>query len=374
MPAPLLLCTKSNWNPPIRREHAWAEMASTHGHSVTFVERPSDVRAIRTLGSGPFVRQLVGRPRLVQEDSGVFTYPRSVIVPGHRSEMAARANTRLLARALRSVSTSETSIVVSWPWDWRAAKASPAHRRVFDMADDWGRLMPGRQARFADYYREIANEADEIIVVSADLRTHFRTREPIVIRNGVGEEALKALPAEQAEPKTITYVGTLSERFDAGLMQNVLSILDGWRLEIVGACMYAGLGRDPAPELERLLSLGDRVRWHGPLSRTDALPWIDRSAVAVVPNRPAYSAGQDSMKFYDYAARGRPIVSTSWFSDTMVDSPPHLRVADDVKAFADAIVSAAGEGEDALAELQRWAAQQAWSTRWSAWSTAVFGA
>ena len=43
---PLVLCAKSRWDPPIRREHAFAREAALHGHTVDFVEQPADIRAL----------------------------------------------------------------------------------------------------------------------------------------------------------------------------------------------------------------------------------------------------------------------------------------------------------------------------------------
>ena len=47
---PLVLCAKSPWDPPLRREHAFAREAALHGHTVDFVEQPADIRALATIG------------------------------------------------------------------------------------------------------------------------------------------------------------------------------------------------------------------------------------------------------------------------------------------------------------------------------------
>ena len=368
---PLVFCSKSTWEPPIRREHAWATLAAERGHEVSFVERPADVRALRG-DRAAYVRSLWGGgpPRTVA--AGISVRARSTILPGHRSSFDAITNAALLGTVLEKASGPESSIVFSWPWDWKAVRHAEARRRVFDLTDDWGEIMPGRRERFARYYEEIAAEADEIIVVNPGLAERFGGRAPLVIRNGVSEQTLLA-PSLPSEAKTMIYVGTITPRFDGDLMLEVLRALPDWRLDLVGACQYQGLGEAPSEELKRLLDLGDRVRWHGPIARDAVLPMLDRAAVAIAPNRPEHSLGQDSMKFYDYAARGRPIVSTRWFDVVSTDHPPHLLLANTPREFARAVVDAAVQTEREAAERREWAAKHTWTERWPAWSSAVFG-
>lgn len=369
---PLILCSKSEWSPPIRREHAWAALAAQHGHQVTFLERPSDVRALRKPGSAGYLRGLRGGGTAEQVRTHLKVRSRSTLVPGHLNAFSAWANAALLRGVLDRESSSETSIVFSWPWDWPAVRRAPARRRVFDMADDWGELMPGRRERFRRYYEEITAEADDIVVVNPHLAARFAGRQPVLVPNGVSEETLAGTFGETA-PRTMIYVGTLTERFDADLMYQVLATLSDWRLEIVGACMYAGLGNAPSQDLRKLLNLTGRVRWHGPMTREAAMPLLDRATVAVVPNRPERSVGQDSMKFYDYAARGRPIVSTRWFQSGASDHPPHMLLADTPPEFCEAVLAAEQQTVAEAAARRDWAAGRTWTCRWPAWSAAVFG-
>jgi hypothetical protein len=109
------------------------------------------------------------------------------------------------------------------------------------------------------------------------------------------------------------------------------------------------------------------------MPRAAAVELLDRSAVAIVPNRPDRSLGQDSMKFYDYAARGRPIVSTRWFDPSSADGPPHLRLAGTACEFAEAVIAAAGQGDQAAEDRRSWAAERTWRRRWPQWAEAVFG-
>lgn len=369
--APVLFCSKSEWNPPIRREHAWARIAAERGHDVVFVERPRDLRALRTGSARTYIGGLWRGESGIADGPGIRVRTRSTLVPGHRSPAAARLNEVFLRSVLSASSSDETSIVCSWPWDWGAVRRTAARRRIFDMADDWGEIMPGRSRWFASYYRQIADEADEIVIVNPDLKRHFPGRSPVLVRNGVLESMLAPVTIA-AEAKRMVYVGTLTYRFDAVLVADVMASLPDWHLDLVGGCLYPGLGSEPAPELKRLLDqYGRRVRWHGQLERSAILPLLDGAAVAIVPNRPEHALGQDSMKFYDYAARGREIVSTRWFDPTQIDHPPRVHIAETAEAFAEAIQAAAATTTSA--DQRRWASANTWEQRWPDWSDAVFG-
>ena len=367
---PLILCSKSPWHPPIRREHAWATIAVQHGHGVTFVERPRDVRALRGSGVARWTKSLSGDGER-EHVNGVDVRPRTTLVPGHLHQLAAHSNALLLRSILRRISSPDASIVFCWPWDWPAVRAATARRRVFDMADDWGGLMPGASERFGRYYREIADEADEIVVVCPDLRLRFGGRQPALVRNGVFDDVV-AQPSQAPEARTMIYIGTLSPRFDADLMAEVMTALPDWRLEIIGGCEYPRSTDAPSRELRRLLAIGERVRWRGPQPRSEALRSLDRASVATVPNRPERSLGQDSMKLYDYAARGRPIVTTRWFDPDVTERPPHLLIADTPQQFAESVLAGSLQSPAQDADRRRWAAENTWSKRWPAWSAAVF--
>lgn len=367
----LVFVSKSTWSPPIRREHAWAMMASRRGHPVTFVERPAHIRGVRPATAYAWVRNFWSRWPADMRSSEIRIKPRSTLAPGHHSLLAERLNARLLARTLRANVGSDTSVVCSWPWDWPAVAATPSGRRVFDMADDWGELMPGRRDRFARLYARIADEADAIVVVNESLKARFPGREAVVVQNGVDETLLSQVGVTP-QARTMAYIGTLTPRFDEELMRAVMSRLYDWQLELVGECMYPGQGRSPSPALRSLLADCERVRWHGPLDRPQAIAVLDRASVAVAPNRPEWSLGQDSMKLYDYAARGRPIVSTRWFAAD-ADAPPGAFYADDPEEFAQAVVAAAAEPAEAGDRRRNWVSGRTWAARWPTWSQAVFG-
>jgi hypothetical protein len=375
---PLVVCSKSTWLPAIRREHAFARLAVAAGHRTTFVERSRDVRLLRRPGGGrALAAALVGAADATHE--GIEVVPIAVVAPGHRSGVHERLEARAVRRALATRDSNDAAVVATTPWRWPAVTAAPAARRAFDCADDWSDLIPERRERFRELYRRIAAEADEIVVVNADLGDLFAGRAVRVVPNGVASELVEGRSVAAPKPATMSYLGTLTERLDTTLIDDVLRRLPGWQLHLFGPCQYAGMGDVPSVGLRSLLDdHRERITWHGAIERDRVAEALDRSAVCVVPHRrnTAFGGlrgwGGDVMKLYDYAARGRPIVSTAWQDDLAAIGPPGLHVADNARDFAEAVASAADSGSATDAQ-RAWARQRTWSTRWPTWSAAVLG-
>jgi hypothetical protein len=364
-PARIILCAKSRWHPAIRREHALSLAAADLGVDVEFIERPYDVRS------------LVPRFKRAGDD-GKFTQPnvtvrrRFVAVPGHRGGAAKVIDDASLRRTLTKSASANglpDALVVNTPWNWSASAALAPHtRRVFDLADDWRSLFPHRAELIAREYREIADDADEIIVAAPELGALF-DRDVLVVPNAAAPEVIQTPIVMAPGGKRMVYVGTLSERFDAAFVGHVLDKLPEWRLDLYGSCSYAHSGDRPDPALGGLLDqYSRRVAWHGPVSR-QALPGVlDQGDVLILPNDISISAGQDSMKLYDYAARARPIVATSM--RVPVDRPRSLTLAHSVDEFA-AAVERGLVGN--ASENRGWAERNTWPQRVPGWLTGVLG-
>jgi hypothetical protein len=371
-PTPLVICSKSRWTPAIRREHSLAMLAAARGHPVTFVERPLDVRALCRIGSArDWWRGLSGMPRTLPSPLDVRVVRSSAILPGHLSDLS-QATSNLLLRRLLARAPENAAIVVNVPWQWPAVGSLGA-RRVFDCADDWTTLIAHRGERLRDLHRRIGREADAIIVADPSLASQFPADRTVVVRNGVSDDMLGPLAPVPRAPRLV-HVGTLSPRFDATLAAGLLDKLPDWSMDLYGQCQYPGAQERPGSELSQLLSdYAPRLRWHGVLPRHALSVAIDRAAVALVLNRLEHSSGQDSMKLYDYAARGRPIVTTRFSARLEQDGPPHLSVVDDARQMAAAIVDSRNEPGSWADDRRSWAEEQRWTSRWPMWSAAVFG-
>lgn len=371
----IILCAKSPWLPTIRREHALALSAAAAGHHVVYVERAEDVRSVR--GAREFTSylgRLAGQRPAGAIGAGLQLARRTTLVPGHRAAVWRRIDCAGLAVQLRRIGAgSADTIVVNLPWHWPAVAKMRGVRKVFDLADDWARLIPRRRAAIESLYRRISAQADEIIVAAPELSGVLEGRCAVLVRNAASAQTL----AEPVQPapgrRRLVYLGTLSERFDAALVGQVLHALPGWTLSLYGPCQYHAQADRPGRELSDLLrDRADQVRWHGPVARDDVARVLDAGDVLILPNNPALSLGQDSMKLYDYAARGRPVVCTT-LPGPASSRPPFTYECDTADAFAAAVVAAAAEPPERATARRRWAEHNSWSARMPLWLAAVHG-
>jgi len=167
----LVLCSKSRWQPAIRREHALAVIAAERGCSVTFVEMPADIRSIDIRWLSGFG----GRTRVAGD--GIELVERSALAPPYRGAMARAAESRLLRRILRDHDRPGTSVVATTPWHWDAVAGLDHARRIYDCADDWSVLVPRRAADVRESMIRVRGAADGIVAaierVGVVLAEHF---------------------------------------------------------------------------------------------------------------------------------------------------------------------------------------------------------
>jgi glycosyltransferase involved in cell wall biosynthesis len=370
----LVLCSKSTWTPAIRREHALARLAAARGHDVIFLEQPTDVRSLAGAGRAAWLAQLLGSEKAREIAPHLDVVPRATVLPPHRGQLAETIERTLLGRTLRDLVTPGCTVVATTPMQWRAVSRLSGVRRVFDCADDWSSVLPRWREAMLERHREIGSEADAVIVNAERLGHLFGDRRVTVVPNGTSPDLVATPITPPPAGKTLVYTGTLSERFDVALTAGVLERLPGWRLDLYGQCRYPRCGEAPDPELRGLLAeFRDRVAWHGPVERSELTARLDAGRVLVLPHRPVGAVTGDAMKLYDYAARGRPIVSTTWGETLSEDPPPGLQLADSAEEFAAAVRAAAEEPSDLAPARRAWAEARTWEQRWHGWATAAFG-
>ena len=260
---PLIICSKSPWHPPIRREHALAMAAAREGHPVSFLERPDDIRALA--GAQSRSRWLRGGVRhdRVPTPGTVSVIPTSTWIPGHRGATAQQLEARRLNRDLQGFeSLGESVVVATQPWQWPAVRNCGARRRVFDCADNWPMLIPGRREAFESLHRQIGAEADAVIAVSDALRDDFGPGLTVVPNGDRANACWRRLPAFHHETQSGWFTSApCPSDLTFRSSSNAFSTLPpGWSLDLYGPCQYAGIGSAPSTELRRMLDLRERVR------------------------------------------------------------------------------------------------------------------
>jgi hypothetical protein len=367
----LVLVSKSPASPAIRREHALAALAVANGIEVVFIERPIDIRVAR--GDPLSWIKALAMPPSRPGPWGRQVAP-AVVVPGHLGRVAAALSARLIARVLRSVTRPGDVVCAMVPWDWPAVEPLSGVRRIFDCADDWATLIPGRAAHLEAHVRRAASSADEVVVASPKLAMGFAPRKVKLIRNAASTECLATPAIARRHGARAVYVGTLTERIDTGLIDTALNRLPDLSIDLYGTCAYAGRGAQPSAELSLILSRHPgRLTWNGAIDGADVPGVIDAADVGLLPFRAKLARG-DIMKIYDYAARGRPIVSTTGVVDPDLGRVPGLVEAQSALEFALSIERALATPFTTLAEARVWAEANSSQARWPAWRDALFGA
>lgn len=367
----LVLVSKSPASPALRREHALATLAVANGVEVVFIERPSDIRAAR--GHPLMWIKALAMPASRPGRWGRQVTP-AVVVPGHLGHVAGVLSARLIGRMLRSVTRPGDVVCVMAPWDWPAVEPLSGVRRVFDCADDWPAMIPSRARHLEALVARAASTADEVVVASPKLAVRLAPRQVKLIRNAASAECLATPAIARRSGVRAVYVGTLTERIDTRLLDTSLSRLPDLAIDLYGPCAYAGRGAEPSPDLSNLLSrYPARLTWHGAIGSADVPSVIDAADVGLLPFRPKLARG-DIMKIYDYAARGRPIVSTADVADADRGRVPGLLEAESAVEFARCIERALATPASTLAEARIWAEANDWQARWPAWRDVLFGA
>lgn len=191
---------------------------------------------------------------------------------------------------------------------------------VFDAVDNWLEhpAFRGHERQLRHGYDTIAKEADLVFTVSESLqKTLFanRTKPTYRIANGIDPLHFKtpatpyAVPSELANlPRPILgYHGVIEGRVDTDLIREIAKRNPKASVVLIGA----GIWRSHRARLAK--ELGGLPNIHLlPFVPYQQLPqYLHAFDVAIVPHKVnAFTRSMDPMKFYEYTAAGKPVVTT----------------------------------------------------------------
>lgn len=360
-----------NWDFRTQRPQHLARDWARRGHRVIYVEMESDL-------SGPTVRRLA--PHLHVIRLGV---PADDLIPTYRGVPDARQIAEWVERLLRfgvSVGGSpHAHLVIQHPYWWPFAQALPGmFTLTFDCMDEIAGFS-NTEAHMLDAEQEMIAQADHMIVSAQYLfDKHSATRPVTLVRNAADTGHFlrdSAPPAPDWVTKTLSrntpgikvgYVGAIAEWFDVALVAGAAALAPDMQFYLCGAVT------EPAA-----LSLRDlpNVTLHGEIPYADAPGFLAAMDVMTIPFRllPIIQAC-DPVKFYEYAAAGKPVVATN--------IPELDRAGDLVQRVADApelvkaLRAAAIKAQDSahVAALKDYARGNTWADRGAAFLTAILPA
>lgn len=339
-----------------RPQHLATRMAAA-GHRVFYLEMESSPGngSAREVAPGVHAIRLPARGM-----RGVAAYT------GVPSAAQARAWVDHFHALADAVGASPVShVVIQHPYWWHLARhLSPEFQLTFDCMDDIGGFS-NTQPQVLEAELEMAAQVDKMVVSSQYLADRFGAlREVALVRNGTDvshfirnhdEPAPDWLGPLRPGAIRVGYVGAIAEWFDSDLLERVARANPDFDIHLCGA-----VTAEPPLRLGRL----DNVTLHGEIPYADVPAFLQQMEVLIIPFQllPIIKAC-DPVKFYEYAAVGRPTVSTSL--PELARAGDLVLRADSPEAFAAAIRRAAPLARDAdlAAKLRRYALENAWDFR-----------
>ncbi|MCX6085915.1 MAG: glycosyltransferase [Caldiserica bacterium] len=233
---------------------------------------------------------------------------------------------------------------------------------VYDCVDDHS-AYPGLidKATVDVLESRTSDIASALVVTNETIAAKFASHEDklSMIQNGVDYpmfatpamawlDTLSSLPRQ----RKLLYIGAMHEWFDGEVVGAVAAAYPDWKIDCFG---------DALPSVRRELAVHANVVLKGTLPQTSIAQVAPRYDAALIPFRESpLAAGVDPLKFYEYAAAGLPVVSSTIhalgvFGENMV------RLASTPQEFVSAVEQAVNT--DSL-ELRRYRVQTSQRFDW----------
>lgn len=324
-PADITLLSTADWDNPFwtNKQHVAVALAR-RGHRILYVDslglrRPSasaaDLRRIARR-----VRKSLAPPRLVHDRIWVGA---PAVLPLQRYAAVRRAN-RLVLRAGLALWRRRLGMAPHLLWTYNPMTTRFLDLRTYDMVvyhcvDDI-KEQPGMPAiAIEEAEAELVRRADVVFTTSRRLHetrqplnpnTHYFPNVADFDHFARALEPAGAIPAdlEAVPPPRIGFIGAVSGyKIDFALLDYVARARPEWHVVLIGR---VGEG-DPWTQTQPLSSRPN-VHLLGPKPYGSLPDYLRGFDVAILPSTlNAYTAAMFPMKFFEYLAAGRPVVSVA---------------------------------------------------------------
>jgi len=267
-----------------------------------------------------------------------------------------------LARARQDYAMYETALLVESPfWTPLALRLRERFgwKVVYDCLDEHAGFATNRPGLLASAEEELVLAADLVVATSEVLLERLQERKSSarLLPNACDEELFATVPDPVAKRGglTVGYVGALDDWFDADLFQELTRLRPDWRFEIVGG--FEGRGKAWPTAANNVILHGERPHRELPKFRSS----FD---VEIIPfRRSVLTDAVNSVKFYEAAAAGRPVVATPMRSLLPFARQELVRLAETATDFVREIQAAAAHGPATAARLRAFARENTWDRR-----------
>ncbi len=333
------------------------------------VKAKLDQHRYRLRTGGVRWRHLGACIRQVDEKIYVLELPS---IPPSRGRMTQGLTQRLgdwlIQRGITALGLQPFVLWFSVPYNSRLVGRFGESLAVFDDAGanwlTW--CQPHEQAEIEAGYHSIRQQADVILTATTTMQHDLgQGREDVyLLPNAVDMkpfevETLPCPPALQHLPRPwLGYVGALGQRIDLRLIRALSAAFPHGSIPLVG----------PVPEgeqdgLKRLAQQCANVHLLGACRYEEVPLYMSQFDVGLIPNvHSELTLSQSPMKLYEYFAAGKPVVSTSVFTEPIADELIYF--ADTPEAFVRAAQRALEEKDAHIAEARkRQARRESWQSR-----------
>lgn len=320
----IILISTADWDNPFwtNKQHVTMELAR-QGHRVLYIEslalrRPTltgrDIsRVVRRLKRG------FSPPRRVNNRVWVWS---PIVVPLHNIKSIQKLNRLLLSLGVGFYSKlMRLDFKVVWtysPMTTRLFELNSIRMLVYHAVDDI-KAQPGMPfSAIQEAEEDLLNRADLTFVTSLNLQNmHKASGRNVIYYSNVADfgHFNKAIDPELEEPEDmkaisgprLTLIGAISGyKVDFELLRDVARARPEWSLVLIGD---VGEG-DPHTNAE-VLKVCPNIHLLGPRPYEELPAYLKASHVAILANRENdYTRSMFPMKFFEYLAAGRPVVST----------------------------------------------------------------
>ncbi len=190
----------------------------------------------------------------------------------------------------------------------------------------------------ASYYNYFLERADFIWANSPETTNWFKQKRPDAqhISNGVDKKVFdsgriygRPSDMEPIQAPIVGYAGKMQEMFDVDLMSNVVQQLPDVNFVFIGQELNSNWVR-PLWQHPNAHYLGDK-----PYSQ---LPnYLAAFDVCVIPYNQQRQHGVDPIKFYEYLAMGKPVVTTNIGGVSVFKDFPQVRIPENQEEFLEAV-------------------------------------
>jgi glycosyltransferase involved in cell wall biosynthesis len=189
-----------------------------------------------------------------------------------------------------------------------------------------------------DYYDQVLARADVVSANSRETTGWLQTQRPdaVHISNGVDKEMFSSFrtyerPADMLAIRgpVVGYAGKMQEMFDVALMSHVIEGLPD--------VSFVFIGQQLNPEWMRPLWRYPNAHYLGDKPYDQLPSYLAAFDVCIIPYDRAGQHGGDPIKFYEYLAIGKPVVTTEIGGVGVFREYPQVRLPDDPDAFLAAV-------------------------------------